>query len=224
MKNIPLLALIIILVVIIGPVYGQKNIYTTTGGEWIFSEASATLVGSEANSILRFSPVFNFQSQVHRDFNDHMGLMTGIALRNVGFIVDDPNNANTRYKVRSYNIGIPIGLKFGKMDGRYFFGGYELEIPINYKQKTFVDEKKTDKFDVWFSSRQPSIYNTVFVGIGLPEGMQIKFKYYLDNWFNQSYKDSNGNAIYAITKVNVFYVSLTFQILKGTSFYYKHKE
>lgn len=202
----------------------QKTFYTTTGGEWIFSSASANLGGAEANSVLRFSPVFNFQTQVHRDFSNSAGLMTGIALRNVGFIVDDPTVPNTRYKIRSYNIGIPIGLKFGKMDGTYFFGGYELEIPLNYKQKTFVDEKKVDKFDVWFTSRTPSIYNTVFFGVQLPQGMQVKFKYYLDNWFNTSYKDATGTAIYANTKVNVFYVSLSFPILKGSSFYYEHKD
>ena len=206
----------------------QKSVYTTTGGEWMFSSANVTVSGANATSIIRFSPVFNFQTQVHRDFSDKAGLMTGLALRNVGFIYDDPFLANTRYKVRSYNIGIPIALKFGKMDGKYFFVGYELEIPINYKQKTFVSDDKTGKFNEWFSARTPTIYNTLFVGVQMPQGVQLKFKYYATNFFNQSYTTANSSGAlvspYANITANVFYISLSFQILKGTDFYYKHEK
>ena len=205
----------------------QKTVYTTTGGEWIFSSANVTINGANATSIIRFSPVFNFQTQVHRDFNDKMGLMTGIGLRNVGFIYDDPFNPGTRYKARNYNIGLPIALKFGKMNGMYFFVGYELELPINYKQKTFVNDNKT-KFNEWFSNRVPTIYNTLIAGVQLPEGMQLKFKYYATNFYNKDYTavDGSGNLYkpYAGYEVNVFYISLSFQILKGSSFVYNHKE
>ncbi|HRI79698.1 MAG TPA: hypothetical protein PLR06_09210 [Cyclobacteriaceae bacterium] len=220
----------LILVLMLGGVgfsaTAQKTVYTTTGGEWIFSEASVSMAnGKEASSILRFSPVFNFQTQVHRDFNNSTGLMTGIALRNVGFIYDDPNNPGYRYKARTYNIGIPIALKFGKMDGKYFFFGYEIEFPINYKEKQFKDGDKQYVRDYWFSSRVPTIYNTLFAGVQMQEGVQLKFKYYATPFFDKTYQwtDASG-ATTPYPNGNVFYFSLSFQILKGTSFVYKHKE
>lgn len=203
------------------PGLAQKATHTTTGGEWIFSFADAKINGTTANDIIRFSPVFNIQVQVHRDFSDHAGLMTGFNIRNVGFIYDDPFNPGTRYKTRNYTLGVPIGLKFGKMDGKYIFGGYEIELPFAYKEKKFVNDEKVSKFDEWFSSRTETFYHTLFVGVNMVEGTQIKFKYYLTNWFNKSYMDAQGTKPYANFDANVFYISLSFQILRGTDFYYK---
>jgi hypothetical protein len=221
-KRNTLVALLYLLLVHVA--VGQKAVYTTTGGEWIFSSADVKINGANANSIIRFSPVFNFQTQVHRDFSNKIGLMTGIGFRNVGFIYDDPFNTKTRYKARTYNIGIPIALKFGDMNGMYFFAGYELEIPINYKEKKFVNEDKVDVSNYWFNGRVPAVYNTLFAGVQLPEGLQLKFKYYVTNFYNKTYQavDGSGNLYQPYNfDVNVFYVSISFQILKGTTFVYK---
>ena len=51
----------------IGIAQGQSKIYSTTGGELIFSSASATQGGVNLNTITRFSPVFNIQNIVHID-------------------------------------------------------------------------------------------------------------------------------------------------------------
>jgi hypothetical protein len=206
----------------------QKRTYTTTGGEWIFSWASAKWNGADVNSITRFSPVVNLQTHVHMDQSDHHGFFTGLSLRNVGFIYDDPAVPKQRWKARAYTIGIPVGIKFGNMNGAYVFGGYEIEFPINFKYKRFLNDDKQENNNYWFSSRTPSFYNTLFFGIQTRIGTQIKFKYYLTNFFNKNYSENDGTGTlvypYQNFDANVFYVSLSFPILKGMTFYYKDKK
>jgi hypothetical protein len=204
-----------------------KKVYTVTSGEWIFSFANIKQGGIDASSIIRFSPVFNFQNIANYDMSDRFGFTAGLAVRNVGFIYDVPNS-NIRMKYRTYNIGIPIGFKIGNMDGKFLYGGYELEIPVNFKSKTFTNEDKTDKSSVWFSSQVTTFNSALFVGIQMPMGGNLKFKYYLSNFFNKDYtaQDSNGNPYkpYQDMNVNVFYFSLNFFILKNTHFYYQKGE
>jgi hypothetical protein len=221
MKKTPLLLLFAF--VSASTSFAQKRAYTTTGGEWIFSWASARSNGADVNSITRFSPVVNLQTQVHLDQSAKHGFITGLSLRNVGFIYDDPAVPKQRWKARAYTIGIPIGIKVGDMNGGFLFGGYEIEFPINFKYKQFLNDDKIDKNSYWFSSRTPSFYNTLFVGFQTKYGTQIKFKYYLTNFFNKGYSenDGTGNLIYPYQNfdANVFYVSLSFQILKGLKVY-----
>jgi hypothetical protein len=103
-----------------------------------------------------------------------------------------------------------------------------LEIPVNFKSKTFTNEDKTDKSSVWFSNQVTTFNHALFVGIQMPLGGNLKFKYYLSNFFNKDYtaQDSNGNPYkpYQDMNVNVFYFSLNFFILKNTHFYYEKSE
>lgn len=193
--------------------------YVTTGGEWIFSFG-----GTDNDGAIRFSPVFNFQMNVNKDVNENFGFYSGVAVRNVGFIWDDPDSAQIRKKFRTYNIGVPVGLKLGDTNGMMLFGGYELEIPFNYKEKTFVNEKKEDKFSVYFSDRVPSVYHALFAGIQFYSGVSLKFKYYLTNFHNKSYTEVvNGVEVmpYQNLDSNVFYFSLNFSLFRNTEFHYK---
>lgn len=203
--------------------FAQKKTYTTTGGEIIFSFANLNINGVDAPSTVRFSPVFNIQTQVHHDITDKFGFLTGFNIRNVGFIYDDPVNKANCYKVRNYTVGLPFGIKVGDMDGRFFFGGYELELPFAFKHKTFINDEKTDVFVEWFSPRVPTFYHSVFLGFGVAEGVQLKFKYYLNNWYNRGFTDATGAQPYANFNANVFYFALTFQIFRGTRFDYPGK-
>ena len=202
--------------------YAQSDVYTTTSGELIFSFADVNTPGVEDGSIIRFSPVFNSQTWLSIDKSDHFGMFTGIAIRNVGFIHDE--SPTTRKKYRTYNLGIPVGIKVGNLDKGFFFAGYELELPFHYKEKTFVDEKKTDKIDVWFSERVNILNHSVMAGVQLPYGATLKFKYYLTNFFNQDFlaSDGNGGTVkpYANYEANIFYFSLSFGLLKNTDAYY----
>lgn len=203
----------------------DHKVYSTTSGELIFSFADINASGSSQGSILRFSPVFNFQNWVNIDKSDHLGFFTGLSVRNVGFITDE--SSTVRKKYRTYNLGLPIGIKIGNLSDRFLFFGYEIELPFHYKEKTFVNEDKTDKINVWFSDRTPTFTHSLMAGFQLPYGATIKFKYYLTNFFNKSFQadDGSGNITqpFANADVNVFYFSLNFGLLKNTGFYYNDK-
>lgn len=202
----------------------KKKVYTTSSGEMIFSFASIAANGNEEGSVLRFSPVINIQNWVNFDKADNFGFFTGLSVRNVGVIFDVPGQPNTRVKARTYNVGVPVGVKLGNLDGLFFFAGYELELPLNYKEKIFVNEEKQEKRNIWFSNRVPTINHSLMAGVQMPFGATLKFKYYLTNFYNKNYteNDGQGNIIkpYENLDVNVFYVSLSFGLLKNTDFYY----
>ena len=202
----------------------KKKFYTTTSGELIFSFANINYQGSEEGSVLRFSPVFNFQNWANFDRSEKFGMFTGFSIRNVGFIYDIPNTT-TRMKHRTYNLGIPIGIKLGNLSHRFLFVGYELELPFAYKEKTFVDEEKVDKKTIWFSNRVPVFAHSLMAGIQTPYGVTFKFKYYLNNFFNKDFEVSDGQGSttkpYANSDYNVFYFSLSFGLLKNMDLYYK---
>jgi hypothetical protein len=98
--------------------------YVTTGGELIFSLASIEQNGNNENATLRFSPVVNLQVMLNKDLGKNFGLFTGLALRNVGYIMNElhrrSNGLQYKTKVPSYNIGIPFGLKVGNLDKTFF--------------------------------------------------------------------------------------------------------
>jgi hypothetical protein len=204
----------------------SKKVYTTSSGELIFSFANQTINGNEEPSVIRFSPVFNVQNWVNVDYSENFGAFSGLSIRNVGFITDDPNDANIRYKFRTYNLGIPFGIKIGNLSNKFLFVGYELEIPFHYKEKMFVNEEKEEKNDIWFSDRVNTFNHSLMAGFQLPYGATLKFKYYLTNFFNKDYTATNdaGQQFkpYENSDVNIFYFSLSFGLLKNTDFYYNN--
>jgi hypothetical protein len=215
--------LLIQAILLVGVSSYAQDTYTTSSGELIFSYANINYNGSETSSVLRFSPVFNVQTLVNKDMSDKFGVFTGLAVRNVGFIYDVPDQPGVRMKHRTYNLGVPIGFKIGNLDKAFLFGGYEFEIPIVYKEKTFVNEDKQDKTTIWFSNRVNTWNNTVFLGVQLPAGLSVKFKYYLTNFFNKDYESTTSGVTtkpYANSDYNVFYFSLTANLFKGTDFEY----
>lgn len=208
--------------------FSQKdNVYFTSGGEMIFSFANIDYNGDESGSIMRWSPVFNFQGMLNIDMGDNVGLFTGLAIRNVGYIYDNYKTLNdlgdeitVKKKFRTYNLGIPAGIKIGKMDKAFLYGGYEIEFPFHYKEKTFIDEKK-DKLTAWFSNRVEQFQHGFLVGIQFPYGANIKFKYYLSSFHNNDYtQSSDGIKPYENLDVNVFYISLNFSLFKNADLYH----
>lgn len=198
-----------------------ERFYFSSGTEFIFSFARVDYLATTDGTPMRFAPVFNFQSFFNYDPNDYFGILAGFGVRNVGFIFDFPDS-DIRKKYRNYNIGIPVGLKLGRMSGTFLYGGYEMEIPLHYKEKTFVDGDKTDKFSVWFSDRTPGIYHSVFFGIQLPYAATIKFKYYLSDFFNPNFSTiENGQTVYPYRdfNANAFYFSLSFNLFKDANLY-----
>ena len=196
--------------------------YVTSGGELIFSLASIEQNGNNENATLRFSPAVNFQVMLNKDVNKNFGVFTGLALRNVGYILPDykdTNNLEYKKKFRSYNIGIPVGVKLGNLDKTFFYGGYEIEFALSYKEKTYEDGDKIDKITGWFSSRQELFQHGFFVGVQFPFATNIKFKYYLSEFHNRDYVNNAGVKPYGALKSNIFYFSLCFFLFRNFDLY-----
>lgn len=192
--------------------------YVSSGGELIFSFANVDYLGSNDGSKLRFSPVFNIQSYFNFDPSNYFGYFAGFALRNVGFVYEFPDS-DIRKKYRNYQVGLPVGIKLGRMNRTFLYFGYEPEFPFHYKEKTFRNNNKIDKFSTWFSRRTPRIYHAVFAGVQLPYSSNLKFKYYLSGFFNRDFQTiENGNTVfpYQDLQAHVFYISLSFRVLKNT--------
>ena len=195
-----------------------KTGYWSFASEMIFSFAQIDNAGNEEGNVMRWSPVINLQSMYNYDMSKSFGLFSGVALRNVGFIYEDPYDPNnTKFKYRTYNLGVPVGFKIGKMGDVLFFGGYEIELPITYKEKRFVNEDKVDKDLIWFSDKVEPFQQSVLAGVQLPYGATIKFKYYFTNFHNRDYVamvDGNPTKPYDF-KSNVFYFSICYDLFKN---------
>jgi hypothetical protein len=223
-----LFTLLLVCLLFAGYNFGQSEsrTYFTSGGEMIFSFATIEDDGFSESSILRWSPVFNIQSMWNADLNKNVGFFTGLAIRNVGFIYDgykvDGTGEDADYtvkkKFRSYNLAIPVGVKLGNLDKMFVYAGYEVEFPFHYKEKTFVGGDKTSTIQGWFSDRQEKIQHGFLVGIQFPEGLSLKFKYYLSNFHNENFTESNGNKPYNGLKANVFYFSLSSYLFRNMDF------
>ena len=207
--------------------FGQNKSYITSGMEIIFSEATINdTQNPDASSTLRFAPIISGQSMLNIDMSEKFGLFTGLAYRNVGYIYDsyttrDPQAEITtpiKKKFRTYNIGIPVGIKLGNLNNLFFYGGYEIEFPFVYKEKTFNTADEKEQTDVyWFSNRSENIQQSWLVGVQLPYGMNIKFKYYFTEFHNQNF-EANGVKPYAGLNSKIWYISLTANLFKGAQF------
>jgi hypothetical protein len=221
MKQKAILTIAFVLLAI--PSFSQLDTYTTTGLEIIFSLADIEDNGADQSSILRFAPVINIETMLNADMSDRFGLFTGLGIRNVGYIyghyTDPEDGANYKKKFRSYNIGIPFGVKIGNLDNLFLYGGYEVELAWLYKEKTFEGGDKIGKITGWFSSRQELFQHGFLVGVQFPYGTNLKFKYYLSGFHNQDYVNASGFKPYEGLNANVFYFSLNVLMFRNLEFY-----
>jgi hypothetical protein len=231
------------------PAMAQK-LYTETSGEMIFSQSQASFTpeftgeypnANLASNNVRFTVFFHLGQYVHYDFSNNVGLLSGLAIRNIGMITDEslptqvtggvePVNYD-EYKIirRQYSLGLPLALKIGAFDKHfYFFGGGEYEMAFHFKEKYWTGnyDRSGDKTKntEWFSGQTPTFLPSVFGGIQFPYGLNVKFKYYLNDFLDSSYK-GNGNTVTGSTfdihdqtrykESNIFYVSLCWQFNTG---------
>jgi len=221
-----LLVLIIASLFVATGTNGQTKTYFSSSGEMIFSFATLEYTVEntvyDKGNIMRWSPVFNFQNLFNVDPSKYFGLFTGLGWRNVGFIHEVPNSG-IKYKYRTYNLGLPVGIKIGDLNGFFVYGGYEIEYAFNYKEKRFENDSKVGKDVYWFNDRVTQFPQSVLVGINFPYGFNLKFKYYLTNFHNQDYIaiiDGNEVKPYENLKSNVFYISLNFGLFSPARKHY----
>jgi len=235
------LIFIIFTSLLIIPTKAQK-IYSEIGGEFIFSFSDPQFSSAfklqytnaeVTKSDMRFTCFFHLDEYWHMDFTNNLGLYTGIGIRNVGLISDEKlpdfvgSNQTIDYKIirRLYTLGVPIAFKLGSFkDNFYFYMGGEYECAIQYKEKYWTDTQsrsgsKTKKYQ-WFGNQTPHFLPSVFAGIQMPHGLNLRFRYYLIDFLNPDYKTGNNDragATYNIddlsryAKSQVFYISLCWQ-------------
>lgn len=208
----------------------EKRIYHSSGAEIIFSGADMEFNRRSINTNVRFTMFFHSQHHVNLDMTNNIGLFTGFGLRNIGLIqedlyqhmgfldidITDPDyNKNTKIKRRSYSLGFPVALKLGSFkDNFYLYGGYEYEWMFHYKQKLFIDGEK-HKFKEWTSDRVNSWIPSVFAGIQFPAGLNLKFKYYLDDFLNPDFSgtDFGEQVDYSqYTSSRIWYIAVSFVV------------
>ena len=171
-----------------------QKYYLASSGESIFSIGTVDAGDADIWPVLRFSPVFNFQEQVHFDFSRSFGIYTGLGIRNVGLISkvdyqysDSPNGTiqkTATIKERAYGMGLPLLFKIGDMDeGVYFSAGAEAEVMFAYKRKIMEDDTK-NKTSRWFDDRVNIFNPSVLAEVHFPKGQYLRFKYYLMDFLN----------------------------------------
>ena len=193
------------------------KLYSSGSGEWILTVPVLDVNGSEKGAVVRFTPLFNVQWMVNYDLGKHFGLFTGFSVRNQGFIYQVPDTS-LRFKFRTYNVGVPVGFKLGRMNKTLLYAGYEVELPFNYKEKRFENERKEDKFNVWFSDRNTSLFQSIFLGVQGPKSTTLTVRYYLTNFHNQDFSETKNGVTtkpYAGLNANIVAFSLGYALFDG---------
>jgi hypothetical protein len=219
-----------------------QKIYSVIGGEFIFSFSDPQFTGNFkaqysnaeiTKSDMRFTCFFHLGEYWHMDFTNNLGLFTGIGIRNVGLISDEKlpdfvgSSQTIDYKIirRLYTVGVPLAMKVGSFkDNFYFYMGAEYESAIQYKEKYWSNTQSRSgsktKSSQWFGNQTPHFLPSVFAGIQMPRGINIRFRYYITDFLNSDYKTGNNNtpgANYNISDLTrygrsqVFYISLCWQ-------------
>lgn len=257
MKKI-VLALFVIIVVSATHVKAQK-LYPVTSGEMIFSQSQSSFTQEfldqypdarvAANNV-RYTVFFHIGQYIHYDFNDNIGLYSGLSIRNVGMITDEtlPQTVTTTgatvlyddHKIirRQYMLGLPLAFKVGSFDKHlYLFAGGEYEMAFVLKEKYWTGSFERDgsktKNVKWFSDQTPTFLPSVFAGVQLPGGVNIRFKYYLKNFLNTDYtvsSNSQEGSTFNLSDLSryeesqIWYISVCWQFNTSLLFESKKKD
>jgi len=214
---------LLLLFAFVGIVLGassQSKSYFSAASEMLFSMGDVQIVDSAGNTqepgtVVRWAPVLNIQGAYNYNPSKAFGVFLGLSIRNIGYIADDPLEDNIRYKYRTYNFGIPVGVKIGSMEKFFAFGGYEIEFPFHYKEKKFIGDDKDSKITGWFSDRVEPFQQSWFVGIEIPNGINLKFKYYFTDFHNKEFSyTENGDLYkpYANRTDRIYYFSISYNL------------
>lgn len=236
MKNFMQFSMAIVLLLIGVQLFAQKKVYTVTSGELLFQWANIEFTDDFLNnqpqgtevvgSPVRFTCWFHLGQYVHMDFNNTIGLISGGAIRNVGFTSDERIDKNLDgavedYKIirRNYTLGVPLAFKIGSFkDHFYVFGGAEYELAFAFKEKYWNShsrEGEKRKQTAWFADQSKIFVPSLFAGIQMPRGIHVKFKYYMNDFLDHNYAPkTNYDMISDLTRykeTQVMYISVSWQ-------------
>ena len=77
----------LVLAITLVSVLKSQKFYSSTGGEFIFSNAIVEAYGTEVPTNTRFTLFYHMETNYHYDFSRFMGVYSGIGVRNIGLII-----------------------------------------------------------------------------------------------------------------------------------------
>lgn len=159
----------------------------------LFQSAAAERPGANRElTYLRFTFGVNFGFHYNYDFDEHFSAFIGLSIRNVGFT---DKIGDLTIKRRVYNLGVPVGFRVGNLGRKnYALIGGGIDVPFNYREKSWTDRKHKTKSSEWFSDRTPEIMPYLFAGIGIKSGLVVRFNFYPSNFFNTSYEETTAGV------------------------------
>lgn len=168
--------------------------------------ANYTANGYSKRTIPRFTYFFNVgvEASLNSLKKNPINPFTGISIKNIGLITKSDSVKN---KYRVYALGVPVGFRIKIGANSFLKTGVDFNWAFNYKEKTFINDKKKSKFNEFFSDRTAQFYPAFFGGLEI-EKMKICTAYYPVNLFNQSYTSKNGLKPYTNVEANIFTVSV----------------
>ncbi len=161
--------------------------------------------GYSKRTIPRFTYFFNVgvEASLNSLKGNPINPFTGLSVKNIGLITKSDSVKN---KYRVYALGVPVGFRIKIGANSYLKTGVDFNWAFNYKEKTFINDKKKSKFNEFFSDRTAQFYPAFFGGLEI-EKMKITTAYYPVNFFNQSYTSKNSLKPYSNVEANIFTVS-----------------
>lgn len=190
----------------------KKTNWTTAMEGNILGTAMMEKPGVDAKlTTVRYTAFLHLGLQYNYNFNQNVGMATGVHLRNIGFIEKYAAQDST-VKRRIYALGVPVMLKFGNfVNDKYFFVGGDANVAIHYKEKGYVKRSEKTKTSEWFSDRTPVFHPSVFLGYNA-NIFYLKLNYYPSNFLNTDFTNTDGVKPYAGYKVNLITLTAGFNI------------
>jgi hypothetical protein len=200
-------------------VLDRFHISTNNDGA-LFSLASSQNSQKDLSTI-RLSLFLNYGFTINYDVKKCFSVFTGLGIKNIGFI---EKTNDTIIKYRTYNLGVPFGIKIGNLDKKTFvYLGVGEDLIVNFKEKEFSSKdayfsRHKHKFNEWFSDRTPTFMPYLFAGVGVGHNLTFKVQYYINNFFNTDFLiNSSGYKIkpYSALNLHIIYLSLGIDIDYG---------
>lgn len=165
-------------------------------------------------STLRLSYILNVGYHLHKDLNPHLGIYTGLHVKNLGFI---EKIQDSTIKRRVYALGIPLIIKLGNMKNGYLSAGGGLDIPFHFKEKGFRKRNSKTKTNEWISRRTQALMPYVMLGYKFKTGTQFKLSFYPQNFLNTQFMENVNQSPYADYYVRLLLFSWSVNIGDGQS-------
>jgi hypothetical protein len=171
-----------------------QKLYSSNQIQLIFSTApNISQSGQSIASPMRFTAFFNYSTFINLDLTKALGLSIGLEAKNIGLITRD---GMFRTKHRAYAIGVPLYIRIGNMDKKwYFLAGVQYDYLFAYKEKIFVNDAKYKR--TAYNKVTPFI-PSVFAGFRTKSGTSVSVHYMLQNFFTDDYRfvdPTNNNVI-----------------------------